>query len=169
MKIKIIVACCNNNGIGIKNKLPWSIKEELEFFKNITIGNGNNAVIMGRKTFESLPKILEKRDNLILTKSPPTNTLDKEQYFTSIEEVVNHCNSKNYETVWVIGGANIYKQFISKNFACEIYQTRIFNNYECDCFFPEIPIFYNLKEIKNIKNIDPKIAKLIIWEHRLII
>ena len=60
MQFKIIVATCNNNGIGINNQLPWDlIKEDMKLFSKLTTGNGNNAIIMGRKTFESIGRSLK--------------------------------------------------------------------------------------------------------------
>ena len=70
MNYNIIVAICENNGIGYNNSLPWNIKEDLKIFSKLTKGNNNNAIIMGRNTFESLPNnFLPKRDNLILSSS----------------------------------------------------------------------------------------------------
>ena len=71
MIVNIIVAYCKNNGIGKDNTLLWNIKEDMAKFKRLTLGNKNNAVIMGRKTYESLNNIdgLANRDNLILSKS----------------------------------------------------------------------------------------------------
>ena len=56
MKHNIIVAVCNGNGIGHSNKLPWYYKEELRNFSKVTKGEGNNAIIMGKNTWDSLPK-----------------------------------------------------------------------------------------------------------------
>ena len=60
---------CRNRGIGKNGVIPWVLKEDMQFFKNKTIGNGNNAVIMGRKTFESLNRKdhLPKRDNYVIS------------------------------------------------------------------------------------------------------
>ena len=70
MNYNIIVAICENNGIGYNNSLPWNIKEDLKIFSKLTRGNNNNAIIMGRNTFESLPNnFLPKRDNLVLSES----------------------------------------------------------------------------------------------------
>ena len=68
MKYNIIVACSKNRGIGYENSLPWKISSDLKKFRDLTIGNGNNAVIMGKNTWTSLPiKYLKSRDNLILS------------------------------------------------------------------------------------------------------
>ena len=68
MKVKLIVAYCKNRGIGFQNQLPWRLSADLKRFKELTIGNGNNAVIMGRNTWASLPseyKPLPKRENIV--------------------------------------------------------------------------------------------------------
>ncbi len=65
MHINGIVAVCKNGGIGLNNKLPWILKKDLQRFKKTTIGNGNNAISMGRNTWDSIPS-LNGRDHLIL-------------------------------------------------------------------------------------------------------
>ena len=76
----IIVAVDSNNGIGLNNKLPWIIREDLNFFKMMTTGKKNNVVIMGRKTWESIPekyKPLANRFNIILSNTLELNTSEK--------------------------------------------------------------------------------------------
>ena len=79
--MNLIVAYCKNRGIGFKNTLPWKLSLDMNRFKKLTIGNKNNAVIMGRNTWESLPlkyKPLPKRTNIILTTKADyrLNTID---------------------------------------------------------------------------------------------
>ena len=69
MKHNIIVAVCNGNGIGHSNKLPWYYKEELQNFSKATKGNGNNAIIMGKNTYDSIKTTLKNRDTYILSNS----------------------------------------------------------------------------------------------------
>ena len=70
MSFKLIVAVSKNYGIGIKNELPWNITEDLKHFSKTTKGNGNNAIVMGRNTWDSFNgRHLKKRDNLILSTS----------------------------------------------------------------------------------------------------
>ena len=70
MYFKLIVAVCKNYGIGKNNTLPWNIKEDLKHFSKITKGNGNNAIVMGRNTWNSFNgRHLKNRDNLILSTS----------------------------------------------------------------------------------------------------
>ena len=68
MNYKLIVAMDNLKGIGVNNKLPWPmIKEDMQMFRKLTVGDGKNAVIMGRNTYLGLPNILKERDNLVLS------------------------------------------------------------------------------------------------------
>lgn len=166
MVYKIIVATCNNNGIGINNKLPWStIKEDMRMFSKLTIGNGNNAVIMGRKTYESIGKPLKNRMNIVLSNTLSINN-NNVITFNNISNIINFCIKKDFEDVWIIGGEKIYSLFINLQIVKEIYQTKIYENYQCDSFFPEIKNKYNLKEIKKITN-NP-CCILIIWRETYI-
>tara|TARA_Y100000816_G_C26096992_1_gene580720 strand:+ start:411 stop:929 length:519 start_codon:yes stop_codon:yes gene_type:complete len=164
MSFKIIVATCNDNGIGFNNKLPWEhIKEDMKLFSKLTIGNGNNSIIMGRKTFDSIGKPLKNRTNIILS-----NTLDFDEEnlisFDNIHYILEYCKQKKFHENWVIGGETIYKQFLHLNLVDQIYQTKIFNNYSCDTFFPEIDLKFNIKNIKKI-NKEP-CSILVIWKKR---
>ena len=69
MNINIIVAYCKNNGIGLNNQLPWNIPEDLKRFSEITKGSGNNAIIMGKNTHESIGKVLPDRYNIVLSRT----------------------------------------------------------------------------------------------------
>ena len=76
MNFKIIVAATKKFGIGFKNKLPWRVPEDLKHFSKTTIGKGNNAIIMGRNTWESIgSKPLPKRHNIIVS-----STIEKPEY-----------------------------------------------------------------------------------------
>lgn len=158
MKYNIIVACCRKWGIGYENRLSWSIPSDLQKFRQLTIGDGNNAVIMGRNTWLSLPvKYLKSRDNLILSSSlnittqyidnsqNGANNLDKKssslvKVFNDIETLIYYCNNANYDCVWIIGGAEIYNLFLSRGDIkiSEIHMTWIDQDFPCDTFFPII-------------------------------
>lgn len=168
MNYNIIVAICENNGIGYNNSLPWNIKEDLKIFSKLTRGNNNNAIIMGRNTFESLPnKFLPKRDNLILSSSIIIDEKREDNIiktFDNIDSIIEFCNSKNYQQVWIIGGQIIYESFLQKNIINKLFITKINKKYLCDKFF-----YYNEKEwklttnqkLENIENID---IDLLIYE-----
>lgn len=168
MNYNIIVAICENNGIGYNNSLPWNIKEDLKIFSKLTRGNNNNAIIMGRNTFESLPNnFLPKRDNLILSSSIIIDEKREDNIiktFDNINSIIEFCNTKNYQEVWIIGGQLIYESFLRKNIVNKLFITKINKKYLCDKFF-----YYNEKEwqlsanekLENIENID---IDLLIYE-----
>jgi len=144
MKYKLICAVCRGGGIGKDGRLPWKIKEDLEFFSKLTKGKGNNAVVMGRKTWESIgSKPLPGRDNLIMSRSTRGKS-SKGSWFSSIDEIDAHCAKKKYDQVWVIGGAQIYKDFLDANkidAACVTYIDQVF---DCDTQFPQFPSGWQL-------------------------
>lgn len=133
--MKIIVAACKNFGIGFKNTLPWNLKSDLEKFKHLTIGNGNNAIIMGSNTWNSLPKQpLQNRFNCILSTSLE---VDKKyaKVFNNVDNLLDFTHSKKFDDVWVIGGEQIYNLFLEKDLINEIYLTKIYENHKCDTYF----------------------------------
>ena len=143
MIFKIIVAYDLQYGIGNDNKLPWNIPSDLKRFSQLTRGQGNNAVVMGKNTWESLPKKpLHKRDNLILSTTldleigEPKNSYVKT--FPDIMALDKFCQEQKYDTVWIIGGSNVYEQFIEHVRLKQIYVTRIHNKYDCDTRFPDM-------------------------------
>jgi dihydrofolate reductase len=151
MPINIIVAKCRNNGIGYNNNLPWKLKNDMKNFKELTIGNGNNAVIMGKKTYESLKiKNLPNRDNLILSTTLNINIINNNNNNNNITKTFNNIDllekfvfKKNYTDIWIIGGEKIYNYFINEyNNSIlnidNIYITYIEKEYICDTYFPSL-------------------------------
>ena len=107
---------------------------------------------MGSKTWDSLPvKPLKNRDNLILSRKNHSNG-DGFYYFKNIKDVIEYCKSKEYDEVWVVGGAEIYKLFLDSNLIDNIYLSRVSKEYECNIFFPNIPDSFQLIEKKSINN-----------------
>ena len=148
--MNIIVAICKNRGIGFQNKLPWNLKLDMEYFKKLTIGNGNNAVIMGKNTWLSIPnRPLEKRDNIILTNSM-TNAIRSPNTYVIGNSTKSEINTEewikqfHYDTVWIIGGESVYNNFIENDLVKRIYLTEINKEYECDTFFPYLPEKYKI-------------------------
>ena len=109
MKIIIIAAIAKNNVIGKANgEMPWHVKEEFQHFKQTTFAS---AVIMGRKTFETLGKPLKGRENIIVTRNQNFKVdFDETKIFHSLDESINYCKSKKYEKAFIIGGGEIYRQ-----------------------------------------------------------
>ena len=142
MKLNVIVAFeSGKRGIGIKNTIPWHLPEDLKNFSKVTKGQGNNAIIMGRKTWESLPKKpLPGRQNIILSRSLDDITLHgNELYFSDMKKAVDHCIKKNFDETWIIGGHQLYKEAMNSLDIDEIHVTEINKKYDSDVFFPEIP------------------------------
>lgn len=133
--MNIIVAKCSNGGIGYKGELPWHFQDDLKYFAKQTRGKGNNAVVMGRKTWESIPrKPLSGRDNYVLSTTLKTKYAE---VFDSCDMLISHLLTKKYDTVWIIGGSSVYKAFM--NYVDKLYITEICKDYCCDVFFPDIP------------------------------
>ncbi|MCX6278418.1 MAG: dihydrofolate reductase [Bacteroidetes bacterium] len=129
--ISIIVAIAENNAIGKDNDLLWHIPADLKRFKKITAGH---TVIMGRRTFESLPRRpLPNRRNIVIT-DISGEVFDGCEMACSIEEALAKCNSS--EENFVIGGASVYRQFLP--FTDRLYLTLIRKSYKGDVFFPGI-------------------------------
>ncbi|KAK6634677.1 hypothetical protein RUM43_012078 [Polyplax serrata] len=139
----MIAAMCSNNGIGYKGNLPWKLKKELEYFARITKEVSNpkmkNAVIMGRKTWDSLPrnwKPLPGRYNFVLSRH--AIDLPGAILCSSLDNVIQKINSPEFtnkiETAWLIGGSQIYEAALNRNMCDRVYLTRILKEFECDCF-----------------------------------
>lgn len=132
MKVSIIVAIGKNNEIGKDNDLLWHLSADLKRFKAITTGH---AIIMGRKTFQSLPKgALPNRTNVVLTRNAafhPDNTL----VFSSLDAALIHLRDE--EEVFIIGGADLYRQALP--IADALYLTKVHATFDdADVFFPQI-------------------------------
>jgi dihydrofolate reductase len=131
--LSIIVATDTNGGIGKDNKLLFHIKEDLQRFKELTTGH---TIIMGRKTFESLPNgALPNRHNIVLTTSNRINTISTTQsliFKNDIKELVEEYKNSE-EEVFVIGGGFVYQQFLP--YCKKIYLTTVKGNFEADTFF----------------------------------
>lgn len=159
----MIVACCEHNGIGFKNSIPWFIKNDLKYFSKLTKGsNGKNAVVMGRKTWESLPKkFLPGRENIVLSRSltqqnTPYDVQDNITVFSDIEQLLNYVSKKDFEEVWIIGGTTIYEQFYEEwnSLIDRIYITQVRKEYACDVFFPDVSRDFTVTKSDIKKEID---------------
>ena len=140
--ITIIVAASENDVIGNNNKLIWHLSKDLIRFKNLTKGH---HVIMGRKTFESMPKALPNRTNVVITRNK-NYTAENITVVDSLENALKVC--KDDPQPFIIGGGEIYR--IGLTYAKRIELTRVYHNFEGDTTFPQID--KNLwKEVKNIK------------------
>ena len=145
MPINLIVATDLNNGIGYQNKLLCHLPADLAYFKKTTLGF---PVVMGRKTFESIGRILPGRQNIIISASgftvPEALTLKSLEAFKTLY-VQN-------QTYFIIGGSTLYQQTLS--WADCVYRTLIHHRFEADVFFPDLSAhgFYLESETAGIQD-----------------
>lgn len=130
--LSIIVAVAKNNVIGKDNQLIWHLPEDLKRFKKLTT---NHTIIMGRKTFESLGRILPNRKHVILCNDAEMNINDENvEILDDISKLKKYIDSD--EENFVIGGATIYKLLMP--YTNKMYVTHINQDFEGDVYFPEI-------------------------------
>jgi dihydrofolate reductase len=161
MKLSIIAAIGENRELGKDGELLWHISEDMKRFRKMTL---NHPVIVGRKTFESIPekfRPLPKRENIVLTR--------REDYHPqgvkvchNLEDAIKHAESVEDEEAFIIGGGSLYKQTI--DIADKLYLTIVEGDYVADTYFPKYENFgevvfekkgssagYNYKFIEIIK------------------
>ena len=150
MKFSMIVACDKNRGIGRDNDLPWNLPTDMKYFRTTTSSprdeDGNvcmqNAVIMGRRTWESLPinyRPLPKRLNVVLSRNPDYHTEDGVLLSDSLDSALEKLDSYELGDVFVIGGGSLYADAINHPDCDKLYITEIDSVFDCDTFFPEVP------------------------------
>lgn len=131
MTLTLIAAAAENNALGKDNQMIWHLPDDFKRFKQLTSGH---YIIMGRKTFESLPKLLPNRTHVIITRQKDF-TAEGCIIVNSLEDAIKACPQD--EEVFIIGGGEIYKQSIA--IADKIELTKVHGvSPEADAFFPEI-------------------------------
>jgi len=125
--MKAIVAMASHRVIGAGNQIPWHLPEDLKFFKATTLGH---AIVMGRKTFDSIGRPLPGRQNIILSRTMPER--EGATIVRSPEELLQLPESENF---FVIGGAEIYRLLLP--YCTELFVTHVPRVVEGDTFFPE--------------------------------
>ena len=132
--LSIIVAKAKNNAIGRNNQLLWHLPEDLKRFKRLTTGH---TIIMGRKTFESLGRVLPNRHHIILCNDMEMKINDENvEVLEDISMLEKYINTD--EENFVIGGATIYKLLMP--YAKKMYITEIDKDFDGDVYFPEISL-----------------------------
>ena len=133
-------------GIGINNTLPWHIKKDFKYFTDMTTGNHpakKNAVIMGRKTWESIPKNhqpLSNRLNVVLSRQEDLDLPEGVLHYKSFDEALAELSKKNdINEAFNIGGGRLFAETINHPNCNRIYLTEVMKEYPCDTFFPPIP------------------------------
>jgi dihydrofolate reductase len=135
MKLALIVAAARNRAIGLHNKMPWHLPEDLKYFKRVTLGK---PVIMGRNTFESIGRPLPGRPNIVISRNAGYKA-EGITLVTSLDEALAAAERllpAGQDEVMVIGGAQIYAQALP--LATRLYLTEVDAEPEADAFFPVI-------------------------------
>ncbi len=159
LKYNVIVTGCSTNikdrfGIGCDNDIPWILTGDMKYFRTITLGH---VVIMGRKTWDSIPdnvKPLQKRINIVLTHNPDNfksktkngKTIFVNDWNDAFEAALTAIGNKRYKEIFVIGGSTIFEEVVTKypGFLDKLYITII------DKPFSKCNRFFNIKEYKNL-------------------
>ena len=178
LMIDIIVAYDFNFGIGYEGTMPWHFKKDLKHFSNITKSQHKNSIqnlsrptkqnilIMGRKTFDSLPLLLQDRFHIVISSQAEhfnkVNEFPNQVYYIDSISYIIDVLSKEYQNrmnirnkyldhnnkIFLIGGGKIYEDFLNNytNKINTIYVTHIYQNYECDTFFPNLNDYEEFQE-----------------------
>lgn len=166
-EFKMIVAVCRGGGIGYEGQLPWpKLARDMRFFAEMTSSTVfpyNSAVVMGRRTWESIPasvRPLKFRDNFVVSALHDTAVaaVDADQttgatFIKNLSEIHEH--AKNYDIVWFIGGASIYEQVLAspESFPItDIYITFVDETYEHDTAFPLMYQYESIDEWDALRN-----------------
>ncbi len=136
MKIVLIAAFAQNRVVGINNTLPWHLPEDLKYFKRTTSGK---AIIMGRKTYDSIGRPLPNRTNIVISRNRDFQA-EGVRVVTSLEAAIELAKEVNYindvQEVMIIGGASIYEAALP--IADRLYLTHVHAEIEGDAYFPEV-------------------------------
>ena len=127
-RVSLIAAMASNRVIGIENRLPWRLPDDLQHFKKLTLGK---TIVMGRKTWESLPGLLPDRRHVVVTRNVDYQAAGAE-VVNSIEQAIDSVAVD--EEVLIVGGANLYNQTMP--LAGTMYLTLVDADIEGDAFFP---------------------------------
>ncbi len=148
MKRTIVVAKSNNNAIGKDNDLLWHLPDDFRFFKQVTL---DHVVILGRKTFDSLPGLLPRRTFVIITRQEDYQAPEGHYAVNSLEAALELCEVQRQEgEVYIAGGGTIYKESLEKGLVDTMHITEVMAEIEGgDTFFPE----FNKSEWKETERV----------------
>jgi dihydrofolate reductase len=146
MKFSIVAAVDQKNGLGKNNTLVWRLPSDLKHFSKLTTETSSpgkiNAVIMGRKTWQSLPpksQPLKDRLNIVLSRGGDIAVPESVLLASSLDEALQQsAQNPDIENIYVIGGGKVYQEAINHPDCEKIYLTRINAVFDCDAFFPPI-------------------------------
>lgn len=152
MRISLIAAISSNDVIGYENRLPWYLPEDLKNFKKLTMGK---PILMGRKTYQSLPGLLSGRTHIIVTRNPKFEAKGC-HIFSSIPDALR--SFEKYPEIMVIGGASFYAQMIEHS--TTMYITKINQDFRGDRYFPVFDISeWFEKSRKDLQQLNPPFLK----------
>jgi len=136
MTVEFVVAMARNRVIGLNNGLPWHIPEDLAFFKEATMGH---PMVMGRKTYESIGRLLPGRDSIVVTRQAGyevPGAIVASSVPEALDAAAKSPSGQDSGKIMVIGGGEIFKAALPQ--ADVIHLTLVDEDYEGDTFFPEI-------------------------------
>jgi len=137
-KIAMIVAVSENNVMGHQGRIPWHLPEDLRWFKTCTQGG---ILLMGRKTLESIGKVLSGRETWVLT-TQSAWSFSGVKTFSSLEMALAMPRS---QPLWICGGAEVYRSALPH--CSELFLTRVHKNVDGDTYFPPFEAFFSTKEV----------------------
>lgn len=156
--IELVVACDLERGIGKDDALPWRLSGDLKHFRDITTASADpasapNAVIVGRKTWESIPakrRPLPNRINLVLTRDVSYEVPEGVLKASSLDEALDMLKMINVNKCFVIGGGQIYHEAIVHPWCDFIHLTEVMGAFECDTFFPDYTDHYQAQSSSDV-------------------
>lgn len=161
-KLDLVVACDLNRGIGKQNGLPWRLPDDMKHFKELTsrteLSGGRNAVLMGRKTWESIPekfRPLPHRVNVVLSRDVNYDLGTRIEHVTvanSIASALQQLSEQEIEKYFIIGGAHLYEQAVHHPSCNFLYLTQIDAKFDCDVFFPDYENLFKLMSTSKTYN-----------------
>jgi len=144
-RVSIIVAIDEKRGIGKNNDLLFKISEDFKRMKSLTTGH---AIIMGRRTFESIGRVLPNRTNIIVTHDPDFNIAGATMSFSLEDALEKAKESPGAEEIFIFGGGQIFKEALEKGLVDRLYLTIVKGDYGADTFFPDYSQFGFTKKIE---------------------
>lgn len=132
MRVSLVVAAARNGAIGLRGEIPWRLPDDQRFFRRVTTGH---AVVMGRKTYESIGRPLPKRENLVLTRieTDPTPGI---HFFPDLDSALAWAREQGFAECFVAGGEAVYREALAC--ADRVLLTRVEAEPEGDVFFPAL-------------------------------
>jgi len=150
----VILACDSKLGIGKNNTLPWKLSGDMKYFRDLTSctedPSHHNAIIMGRKTWDSIPakrKPLPDRINIVLSADSSYEAPEGASLARSLDEALKIASERGAERIFVIGGAQIFARAITHPACNRLYITEIDSTFDCDVFLPDFKSTFTQKSV----------------------